>query len=153
MGPGNEDAPYLDPDWQCWALVIDPVNGARADLLFEMHEWARARADAKQREGHAVVHSGNYPLADVIADLGRNWFESSIAYMAALAMLRRPKTIGLWGVHMASASEYAHQRPNLCWLLGQAEARGIRVHIPGGCDLLSYTHHEMRYPKRYGYQG
>lgn len=44
--------------------------------------------------------------------------------------------IGTWGVDMATATEYEHQRPSCEWFLGWARGMGIDVVIPDECDLL-----------------
>lgn len=139
LGPGNEEVPYSQ--YECWALNNDPVNRSRADVVFEMHEGEPIP------EGPSV-HCGNYPLNDVIADIGRDWFGSTIAYMVALAIYKKVPALGFWGVHMESEPEYAHQRNNLCWLIGLAEGRGIRIDHPLDWRLLQY---DGPYPTRYGY--
>lgn len=160
LGPGAGWAPLGDPDWQCWSMLWDVRTRYQADALFEMHDMAEI-----ERDGHLELADdvtcpiywqapprGNwrqYPLADVIADLGRDWFESSVSYMIALAIHRKAEEIGLWGVHGDDAGQYLHQRPNISWLLGLAEGRGMKVTLPEGCRLLTYT--GTSYPARYGY--
>lgn len=157
MGPGRADAPY--GDWVCWALFHDVFARVRADILFEMHEMPHLEKRGvveTAEELDAPIYwqhpsSGKfweYPLKRVIEDIGRDWFGSSIAYMIALAIHKRAETIGVWGVHMLNDDEYLHQRPNLSWLLGIAEGRGIKVHISEDSALMRYS---GPYPVRYGY--
>lgn len=44
--------------------------------------------------------------------------------------------IGLWGVDMATASEYEHQRPSCEWFMGWAKGLGIELVVPDECDLV-----------------
>lgn len=159
MGPDGEGAPWFDDDWCCFGLLKDQFARPRADVLFEMHDHARERCFDLADETQVPVYwqfpsdarRTEYPLSAVIRFLGRDWFDSSIAYMLALAIYRRPPAIGFWGVHMESADEYAHQRDNLCWMIGLAEGRGIEIARPKDWPLLSHKATE-RYPHRYGYQ-
>lgn len=166
LGPGANEAPFMDPDWQCWGMLWDPENLHRFDAIFQLHEMAQVEATGGFESAAEVspdvpiywqfpgAQCGEaaflqYPLGDVVDCIGRDWFESSLAYMVGMALLREPSHIGLWGVHMGDTKEYAHQRPNLCWLLGLAEARGTEIVLPEGCQLLRYTGTD--YPARYGY--
>lgn len=151
--PSAALAPYRDPSWQVWAL---PWRNRTPGIarFFEMHDrarWptgdhgerylARLRAltvpVAMIRQHPDIPTSEPYPLAMVADCIGRDYFASSIAYMVALAVTERADEIGLWGVDMDAEDEYRQQRPNLEWLLGLAEGRGIRVTLPEGCPLLS----------------
>lgn len=162
LGPGGQDAPF--GEWSCWALLWDRFSRIRANAVFEMHNLAEIEdmdaADDLEpgtpiywQHRHKVTSGGcfvPYPLDDVIEDIGRDWFESSVSYMVALAIHQGAEEIGLWGVHGDDKGQYLHQRPNLSWLLGLAEGRGIRVTLPDQCRLLTYTGNQ--YPVRYGYR-
>lgn len=43
--------------------------------------------------------------------------------------------IGLWGVDMAAADEYGHQKPGCHYFMLEAERRGIKVTVPPESDL------------------
>lgn len=91
-----------------------------------------------------IPHSVAFPM-DKVADLvGRTkyktpYLESSIAYMFAMAMaeLGRGDKIGVWGCDLATAGEYAYQRPNMEYLIGMARGMGIKVYVPPVNVLLS----------------
>lgn len=149
-------APYDDPSW-----VFYGVNGVwtvakRLDAILDLHApWIYEWEPSRRPPGH-VAHlqafsgpvyliearpdmptSTSFPLDDVIRHVGRPYLTSSIALAFGLAMREGANEIGLWGVEMATASEYADQRPCLEYLIGLAEARGIRVTLPEGCPILS----------------
>jgi hypothetical protein len=44
--------------------------------------------------------------------------------------------LGLYGVDMATGSEYGPQRPSCEWMLGIAAGLGIKITIPPEADLL-----------------
>ena len=97
-------------------------------------------------------HVTRYPLEDVVETLGFDYFESSIAFMFALAIHENDPVnteIGMWGVHMAAQSEYAYQRPNMEWLLGLAQGMGFKVTLPDSARLLIFNGGKPK-PKRDG---
>lgn len=49
--------------------------------------------------------------------------------MLALAIIANPEEIGLWGANMCDTEEYAHQKGACEYLVGYAEAKGIKVTI------------------------
>lgn len=153
------EAPYSDPDWEVWAL---PWRNRTPSIAryFEMHVRQQWCPMAKGAEYLAFLRSltvpvymheaqpdipasRTFPWATVARAVRRDYFASSIAYMLALAISMQPQAIGLWGVDLALDNEYGAQRPNVEWLLGLAEGRGIRIDLPPMCPLLSS-------PARYG---
>lgn len=68
------------------------------------------------------------------------YFTNSISWMIGLAIMEGFEEIGIYGVDMMMAggvgSEYGYQRPSCEWLIGVAQGRGIKVHIPQQSDLL-----------------
>lgn len=143
-------APFDDPSWEMWAhaMCINRRNRElpRYDLLFEMHtkwKWAQ-RVDELNQDGKPVIMqkhfdevpaSEPYPLDEVLETFPR-YFTNSIAQMVALAIIRGYTSIGLFGVHLATDGEYVYERPNLEYLLGHAEARGIKLWIPDEANIL-----------------
>lgn len=160
--PSNEEAPF--GEMECWALAMDKFSRPRANLLFEMHQReAQEEFEAFKDvdygtvvwqyppETQGEVEFIQYPLKEVIASIGVDWFSSTIAYMIALAISKKPEEIHIYGVHMAAEDEYVYQRANLCWLIGLAEGRGIKVIVQEGSYLRRYHPQFPEYPKRYGY--
>ena len=84
------------------------------------------------------------PFDQLSAEFGDFHWTSSVAWMIAMAILQKPKAIGLWGVDMAAQEEYHSQRPGCQHFLGIAMQRGIDVIIPPESDL-------MRPPPPYGF--
>jgi hypothetical protein len=132
-----------DPLDTVFALAWDKEFRLQADTLFEMHprsfferrgeeylEFLR-ESDTRifmQLEDPEFRESWPYPIGEMELFLGRDYFGSSVAYMLAFAIFSTPKTIHLWGVDL-DESIYDHQRPNLEWLIGFANASGIKVEI------------------------
>jgi hypothetical protein len=111
-----------------------------------------------------LPNSQVYPLDEVIEKTlgGIDYFQSSIAYMFALAIHQGYREITVAGVDLVSA-DYKSQRCNLEWMVGLAQGRGVDVLIPDWSELLRYNdeplvpkgnglHQRPTYfPKRYGY--
>lgn len=145
--PSYTDAPFRDPEWTVWACSSKNMRALpRWDAWFELHvplgpnhyvEWLRTLPIVYVREAAGLPGEALYPEADMRARFGPYFFTSSIAYMFALAITRKPEMIGLWGVEMATSGEYAGQRPGCHYFTQMARNEGIDVEVPDGCGLLA----------------
>lgn len=88
------------------------------------------------------------------------YFNSSVAYMMALAIAENPDEIGIYGVDMKSGDEFGYQKPNMEYLIGLAEGKGIKVTVPDESPLMKFNGDGIMfadfYPKyegRYGWLG
>jgi hypothetical protein len=120
-----------------------------------------------QQHWHDIPGSVPYPLdavrETVFKDFPRwdqdDWYNSSPAYMIALAVHMGAEEIGLWGVDVLDESEYQYERPCLEFLIGLAVGRGIKVTLPEGPTALGkfrgkgikFGTMNPVYNKRYGY--
>lgn len=176
LGPETEEsAPWMDETWERWGLPWSH-NAPRCHFLFEMHDERHIFELETSKGGrlgyqhrlqelelpvyvqkpfHGVPNCLEYPLDEVVADLGRDYFGSTIAYMLALAIHRERECIGIWGVDLTDS--YDHQRENLAWLCGMAEGRGLVLTGPSIDRILAYEPTEeiggvtVSYPVRYGF--
>jgi len=152
--------PWDAPDTLFWGIASVlknwPENAHCIDTWFEIHpNFEKLRPEwlvwAKEHQPHVymaaahpeLVNSEVYPLEEAQAQFG-NYFTSSVAYMLALAIMRKPEWIGLYGVDMATGSEYFDQRPCCEYLIGYARGAGIEVDVPKSSSL-------MKSPWLYGY--
>ena len=159
----HDDAPYEDPDWEVWGLPWDEERWPYCDRLFDIHplECIRKATPSFYRDGYEdrlkeleyplymqedyvdIPNAIEYPLKEV-SDLVGDYYNSSVAYMLALAIYEEYDKIGLWGVdmigrgEMGHADEYADERPNCEYLLGFAKAKGIEIYLPDECPLLKF---------------
>lgn len=165
LSHSNKWAPFGDPSWEVWCLRHDP-RWFDARRVYELHDldWIEENGGQPALNKLAeIVDLGiplymrlayfdgvrQYPIESVIAAVGRDYFESSIAMMFAHALAEGVEHIGLWGVAMKANSEYAYQRPNMEWLIGLAQGRGVRVDIPETDPLLKFNGGKPR-PRRDG---
>jgi hypothetical protein len=121
-----EWAEQLHPEWFEWAFETQPRV-----MMAEEHP--------------KLVNSEVYPREKVEAEFGP-YLTSSVAMMLGLAILQKPKSIGIYGVDLALGEEYYYQRPCVEYLIGRSMGAGIPVKIPEKSQLLksSWT---------YGYDG
>lgn len=85
-----------------------------------------------------------FPVDEIIAKFGRDYFTNTIAFMLAHALYEGFEEIHIYGVDMLMGSEYEHQRPCCEFWVGIALGMGVKVHIPDESALLKQNF-------RYGY--
>jgi hypothetical protein len=162
------DAPFEDKSIPIW-IFNEAGSGKwceRCDAVFQMHipELYRStqnRVDAKHFEWlqntKATVYmqdvdpdiptSVRYPLQE-IADKylgGNKFFLSSIDYALALALYQGYKCILIYGIEMASNTEYHYQRQGTRVWLSIAHALGVQVETFGKLNVYDRP--------CYGYEG
>lgn len=100
-----------------------------------------------QQRWDDIPASVEYPFAAVqesvfkgfprgLWDTQKDWYNSSPAYMIALALHEGATTIGLYGIDVLDDSEFTLERPCLEYLIGLAVGRGVEVVIPEGPTAL-----------------
>ena len=144
----------------------DKEFSPRAEKLFEMHDrgllekpealraddyWDVLRESPQpiymQQHWEDIPTSTAYPLDDLKKTVFKNfhrakwsdqqdWYNSSPAYMLALAIHEGYETIGLFGIDVLDGSEFALESPCLEYLLGYAAGKGIEVVTPEGPTAL-----------------
>lgn len=166
-----EDAPWNDPAWEKWGLPWG-MRWDQLDRTFEMHELSLLRLPGSRRPKHYEERlsmckrlymqeayfpfAERYPFEEVAKTTG-DYFNSSIAYLIAIAIHEGADTIGVWGVDMDADEEYGYQRPNCEYLIGFARGRGIEVRIHESSPLCKFNGEGIplgdlkpTYPRRYG---
>ncbi|MBW8814028.1 MAG: hypothetical protein JF588_11440, partial [Caulobacterales bacterium] len=79
-----------------------------------------------------------FPLQDVINDLGHPYFNSTAAYALALAIHEGAGMISLFGIDYTYANAHHAEQGRACveFWLGLAQARGIGVNVAETSSLL-----------------
>jgi hypothetical protein len=160
LSPSSRDGVLDEPAGvEIWSLnqghAFMPELADRATRWFQVHPYEEMVARQRPEFGHLewlreakipvymeevspdVPMSVRYPYEDVCLDLSGVYLTSAVAFMIALAIHEKFTLIKLYGVEMASGTEYADQRPCVEYLLGQAIGRGIKIWLPLGCPLLA----------------
>lgn len=137
-------APFDDPSWELWACNLGTVP--RWDRWFDLHDDASidtypGHRDFLTSQTKPVYTRQNFPLTALVAKYGTWFFTSTIAYMLAKSLDEMEASpsedheLGLWGVEMASDTEYREQKVGCRFFLQLAALRGIKVTMPAGCEL------------------
>lgn len=161
----RDQAPFADPDFEIWGLnrLHSAMPGKRWDRWFEIHDLGMYLGEKPDEEhlaflrtfpgpvyirpqdvGRVPIPSAQpYPLTAILRDFP-NYFNNSISYELALAIVMGYKVIHLYGVDMAQdalfGAEYAEQRPSCELFIGIALGHGVEIYKPPGSDLLVCDH-------------
>lgn len=165
-GPGWERAPFDDKAWNIWTLA-GLHDRCEPDRVYEIHTgqeiadaWKNDPMPMKMawlKRQNLIIHPSlqtTFPEGKVFdyqkyMDRHGNYFTSSIAWMLAEAIDEKPEEIGIFGVGMASQTEYAHQKPGCTYLIGWAKALGIKVSIQEGSELMVAPYiYGLQYPPK-----
>jgi len=159
----QSDAPFHDTGWETWGLGWCPGYALEYTRVFEMHDpwdYEKVRPGYIERleaiaDGASVYMQKKffkwvtlYPFADI----KRDYFTSSVAYMVAMAATLNPTHISLYGVDINEDGPYSAQRACIEYWIGVAESKGIKVCIPEQSSLLKFSNagHCEQYTERYG---
>lgn len=112
--------------------VVDRIN--QSGVPFYMYEAMP----------EVFPNSVTYPYEEVSRSV-TPYLESSMAYMLALAIHEGFDEIGLYGMQVAMWDEYRYQRPNLEYLIGLAQGRGIKCEPCPGSLLMTSVWTDGRY--------
>lgn len=104
--------------------------------LYTMYEWPMSLGPL-----HVTVTAKDLVRFGAVRERPEPFIESSIGYLMAMAISGwdndRVSDLFLYGINLDGSDEYTYQRPNACYLIGKAEGKGITVHLPPTCGLLS----------------
>ena len=160
----RELAPWDDQAWEKWLCnnlwchtesddwqrIYDLHEGA--DIVKDRVHDAFLRGQTQKRANGTTVAlkdrpayvyesrkewptSVEFPKEEIIERFG-DYQTNSISLMIGHAIMEGATHIGVYGVDMATGSEYAAQRPSCEWMLGIAKGMGIEIDIPLQSDLL-----------------
>lgn len=147
------------PRWDRW-FELHELDRYK-ELYPEYYDWMAALPEGQRPLyvsdlWHGFPAAVKFPWEDLVRKYGR-YFTNSISWLICFAIeeitraIKRETgkhqlgpedfrafgaAIGVWGVDMATASEYEHQRPSCEWFLGWAKGLGIEAVIPEECDLV-----------------
>lgn len=92
-----------------------------------------------------------FPLEDVLNNLGHDYFNSTAAYAVAFAIHAGVKKISLFGIDYTLPNQHHAEKGRACveYWLGKAQERGIKISLPKTTTLLDACH--TRPERLYGY--
>lgn len=80
-----------------------------------------------------------YPMEKILKEFKMGYFLNNISYMLALAIIEKPKCIGMFGVDMNFQTNIEYMRNEKSCIefwLGVATGRGIEIHIPQQSTIM-----------------
>lgn len=151
----RSQAPFDDPDYDIWVFNEAPQAAwcKRWDVCFQLHKpevyesvnnfvrsdhwtWLQechgSRQIFMQDYDSRVPNSKRYPLGEIIDSLPGahlRWFRSSAAYAIALALYQGWEHIALYGLDLASNTEYGYQLSNYQFWVGIAFGMGVQIEM------------------------
>lgn len=161
----NKEAALQIKDAEIWGLVWDS-EWAKYDRLFEMHDLDLIRSikcrpndyENKLKECWQplymqeaykdIPNATRYPFEQVM-DYTGDYFNSSIAYMLALAIAEEIPVITILGVNMLDVEEYRYQKPNLEYLIGLASGTGLQVNLDESSGLCQFNPQGIKFGNEY----
>lgn len=128
--PSKFDAPFDDPNWDIWTMNYHKEQLPRITQWFDIHSsGANPRAD---------ITKDNYPFNEAIELVGGRYFNNSVSYMIAYAILQGYKEIALYGMRFLDDTEQrTFQKQNVRELCFFARGKGIKVTAPAAKSLLA----------------
>lgn len=92
-----------------------------------------------------------FPLEDVLNNLGHDYFNNTAAYAVAFAIHMGAETISLFGMDYTYPNVHDAEKGRACveFWLGQAHARGIKINLPKTTTLMDSCYPQTS--RLYGY--
>lgn len=92
-----------------------------------------------------------FPLEDVLNNLGHDYFNSTAAYAVAFAIHTKATKISLFGIDYTLPNQHQAEKGRACveYWLGKAQERDIKISLPKSTTLLDACH--TRPERLYGY--
>ena len=130
--PTKFKAPYNDPEWDIWTMNYHAEQPTKVDLWFDIH--------ANNPNPQADITRANYPFEEAEKLVGGQYFNNSVSYMIAYAILKGYKEIALYGMRFQSDNESRRGEYYNCReLIFFAKGKGVKVTAPvDGVMLKEY---------------
>ena len=117
------NAPFEDEEWDIWTLNkhTDFDKLPRITLLFDIH--------ANKPYEKADITRKNYPFEEAEKLVGGQYFNNSISYMIAYAILKGYEEIALYGMRFDAAHEIRRngEYQNVREWIFYTKGRGIKI--------------------------
>lgn len=116
-------APFWDKDWDVWTLNYNDGVLPRIDLWFDIH--------ANNPNPRADITRKNFPFEAVERLVGGSYFNNSISYIIAYAILMNYEEIALYGMRFITDKQPREEQYfNVRELIFFAKGKGIKITAP-----------------------
>lgn len=132
--PTKQLAPFDNPEWDIWTLNYQDYDFPRIDLWFDIHEY--------KPNPKANITRANYPFKEAEKLVGGQYFNNSISYMIAYAILNGYKEIALYGMRFKNDNEHRRgEFQNVREWIFFCKGKGIKITAPHDKIMM----HEYEY--------
>lgn len=136
-------APFYDTEWDIWGVNRRPNEEElpRVDIWFDLHFEPFTKGQDFTRE--------NFPFEEIEKMLGGHYFNNTISYLIAYAILKDYKEIALYGMRFeCEAERKIRQYENVRELIFFAKGRGVNITAPADLILTAeYPQYTQEYVK------
>jgi len=117
-------APFDDMSWDIWGFNYHKVMPPRYTLWFDIH--------TKNPNPIANITRTNFPFKECEELVGGQYFNNTVSYLIAYAIIKGYKKIALYGVRFLRDADEQRggQYANVRELIFFAKGRGIKVLTP-----------------------
>lgn len=127
--PTKFKAPFNNPDYDIWTFNYHKEQLPRISLWFDIH--------AHNPNPKADITRDNFPFKDCEELLGGQYFNNTVSYLIAYAILKGYKDIELYGMKFLDDHESRKlERQNVRELIFFAKGRGINITAPFDGELF-----------------
>lgn len=129
--PTKMKAPFNDSDWDIWAFNYHSDKLPRVTKWFDIH--------AHNPNPRANITRDNFPFAEVNDMVGGQYFNNSVSYLIAYAILQGYKEIALYGMRFFAEHETRRngEYQNVRELIFFAKGRGVKITAPADEIMLA----------------
>ena len=142
--PTKFKAPFDDSSYDIWTLNHheDENRLKRVTEWFDIHEGNNNKK--------ATITRSNYPFDDVEKLVGGNYYNNSVSYMIAYAILKGYEQIELYGMRFQSGNENRRgEYYNVRELIFFAKGKGIKILSPFDPIMLQeYKYYGVKNPDK-----
>lgn len=128
----NLDAPFNDRTFDIWAFNVhkNASQFPRIDVWFDLHNNVAPNPNAN-------VFRKDFPIKECEALVGGKYFNNSVSYLIAYAILKGYEEIWLYGMRFCNDKESRNgEYNNVRELIFFAKGKGIRVYAPSDKVML-----------------
>lgn len=171
-GLGWELCPDRQPGWELWGLngllfankkldrifmmdILDEMPSVKSGT-WELQDVIEQANKLKIRlvgpyKYDEIPTSEAYPIDEAIREFGIPYFNNTIAFMIAYALLHGVEELQIWGINQASGTEYFYEKGCVEYWLGIASGMGVKVSVHGKHSELLTNKDRYGGNKLYGY--
>ena len=133
--PTKNNAPFGNTEWDIWAFNYHNDTIPRVTKWFDIH--------AHKPNPNAQITRANFPFEEVEKLVGGQYFNNSVSYLIAYAILQGYEEIALYGMRFDAAHEARRdgEYQNVRELVFFARGRGIKVTAPADTILKEYPYY------------